>query len=106
DIAQSNYFVDYPDPFDFINQQFQSGMSWNHLFSNASFDRRMQAAAQLSGPVRYRAYEQLDEDLVRDAVPAAAYASATNVSLFSARVGCQLNQPIYGVDFGALCVRP
>jgi hypothetical protein len=65
----------------------------------------MQAAAQLSGPRRYQAYERLDSELVRDAAPAAAYASATTVSLFSARIGCQLNQPIYGIDLGVLCER-
>jgi YVTN family beta-propeller protein len=105
DLVPWAWTFEYPDPFDFVNEQFQSDLSLTHLFSNASFDRRMRLVAQLAGPRRYLAYEQLDNDLVRDAVPAAAYASATTVSLFSARVGCELTQPIYGIDLGALCVR-
>jgi hypothetical protein len=26
-------------------------------------------------------------------------------NFFSARIGCQLYQPVYGTDLGALCVR-
>ncbi len=106
DLAQYNYQVDFADPFDFINLQFQPDLSQSKLFADPTFDHRMREAAQLTGAQRYSAYEQLDHDLVAHAAPAAAYASGTTVALFSARIGCQLNQPIYGIDYGTLCVRP
>jgi hypothetical protein len=34
-----------------------------------------------------------------------AFANLTGEDFFSARVGCQVFQPIYGVDLGALCQR-
>lgn len=105
DLVQYNYAVDFPDPSDFINLQFESALSANQLFTDPGFDRRMRAAASTTGVARDDAYQQLDHDLVSRVAPAAAYASGTTVGLFSARIGCQLNQPIYGIDLGALCAR-
>jgi hypothetical protein len=34
-----------------------------------------------------------------------AYASATSRDFFSARMGCQTFQPVYGIDLAALCTR-
>jgi YVTN family beta-propeller protein len=105
DLGQNGYFVDNPDPFDFINLQFQSGVALTHLFDDPVFNRRMAAAAQLTGARRYHAYARLDHDLATRAAPAAAYANGTTTNLFSSRIGCQVNQPIYGIDLGRLCVR-
>jgi hypothetical protein len=33
------------------------------------------------------------------------YASGTAVGFFSERIGCQVDQPIYGLDLGLLCIR-
>ena len=105
DLAEYGYTVDFPDPFDFVNLQFQPGLPPQNLFDDPAFNRRMAAAAQLTGARRYRAYARLDRDLAAHAAPAAAYASGTTVNLFSSRIGCQVNQPIYGIDLGRLCVR-
>ncbi len=60
---------------------------------------QLKAAAKLSGARRYRAYSQLALELERDGAPAAA----TNASrdFFSSRIGCQVYQPLYGMDIAA-----
>jgi YVTN family beta-propeller protein len=105
DLALWNYVVDFPDPFDFVNLQFQSDISVIHASPGNKFDRRMRAVAQLTGARRYQAYEELDHDLLTQVAPSAPFASGTSTELFSARIGCQLYQPIYGLDLGALCTR-
>jgi hypothetical protein len=67
--------------------------------------RRLEAAARLSGTARYDAYATLDADLARNAAPMVAWATSTSADLFSARVGCQIYQPVYGMDIAALCLR-
>jgi hypothetical protein len=37
--------------------------------------------------------------------PAAAFATNASRDFFSARMGCQVYQPVYGIDLGALCIR-
>ena len=41
----------------------------------------------------------------RDAAPAAAIATNASRDFFSARIGCQIYQPVYGIDIAALCLR-
>ncbi len=74
-------------------------------FNDPSFNRKLVAAAKLSGPKRYRTYSRLALELERDLVPAAAIATNASRDFFSARIGCQLYQPVYGVDLAALCLR-
>jgi hypothetical protein len=68
-------------------------------------DSRFAAAAELSGTDRYRAYRNVQIELQRDLVPAAPFATTVSRDFFSARIGCQLYQPILGMDFAALCLR-
>ena len=65
----------------------------------------MRAAAKLSGPKRYREYARLELELERDLVPAAAFATDASRDFFSARMGCQIYQPVWGIDLAALCLR-
>ena len=44
-------------------------------------------------------------DLVRNAAPWAAFANHLSRDFFSARMGCQVFQPFYGMDLAALCIR-
>ena len=37
------------------------------------------------------------------AAPLAAYAVANSRDFYSARIGCHVSQPIYGVDLAAMC---
>ncbi len=106
DMAQYNWTADYPDPSTFINTLFQSDISsHSSLFSDPSLDRQMAAAAQLEGEERFRAYAELDRILSEEVVPAVPFASGTTVGFFSDRIGCQVDQPITGIDYALLCER-
>lgn len=74
-------------------------------FNDPAFDRQLHAAALLNGPRRYRAYAALELKLERDYVPAAPFATDASRDFFSARIGCQVYQPVYGIDLASLCVR-
>ena len=63
------------------------------------------AVAKLSGAERYRAAGRLALELQRDLVPAAAFATTASRDFFSARIGCQVYQPVWGMDLAALCLR-
>ncbi len=67
--------------------------------------RRLRAAERLTGDARIRAYAQLDAELTRDIVPSVSYDYTENGDLLSARMGCEVYQPIYGMDLAALCLR-
>ena len=75
-------------------------------FANSTFDRKLAAAARLSGARRYRAVRSLALELQRELVPAAPFAVTASRDFFSARIGCQTYQPIWGIILGALCLRP
>jgi YVTN family beta-propeller protein len=105
DIGYSNWFFDYADPFSYINLQFgDEGLSFG-LFEGPRWQRRMDAVARLSGNTRIRAYAKLDRELAAEAAPAAPFATGTTTYFLSARMGCQVLHPIYGLDLAALCVR-
>ena len=74
-------------------------------FDNARFDRQFETAAKLSGTRRYRAYGRLALELERDLAPVAAFSTDASRDFFSARIGCQLYQPVFGIDLAALCLR-
>jgi hypothetical protein len=63
------------------------------------------ALARLSGDARIRAYAKLDRELAAQAAPAAPFATGSTSHFLSARMGCQVLHPIYGLDLAALCVR-
>jgi len=68
-------------------------------------NRKLKAAARLSGARRYREYNRLALELQRDLAPAAAFATTASRDFFSARIGCQVYQPVFGIDIAALCLR-
>ena len=74
-------------------------------FRNPAFDRKLAAAARLSGAKRYRAASRLALELQRDLAPAAVFATTASRDFFSARIGCQTYQPVWGIVLGALCLR-
>jgi hypothetical protein len=74
-------------------------------FIDAQLARKLERVARLSGEARYRAYAALSVELARDAAPWVAEATGTSRDFFSARIGCQTFQPVYGMDLGALCIR-
>ena len=111
DIAVAGWAADYPDPFNFLNNLLDGTRIKPHGNSNwAYFDdptqnRKLKAAAKLAGLERYRAYGALDVDLARNAAPLVAIANLASRDFFSARMGCQLHHPVYGIDLAALCLK-
>ena len=65
----------------------------------------MDAVASLSGDRRIRAYARLDRELAAGAAPAAPFATGSSTYFLSARMGCQVMHPIYGLDLASLCIR-
>jgi ABC-type oligopeptide transport system substrate-binding subunit len=112
DIVMGGWISDgFFDPYDFLNLLFDSRLA-NPLGSNQSqfedpvYNRRLDGAAKLNGPARYRTYARLDADLTRNAAPVIAWANRASLDLLSARMGCQiygLDGP--GMDLAALCIR-
>lgn len=81
------------------------GTSNFSYLDDPTFDRQLAAAATLSGTKRYRVYSRLALELERNLAPAAAFATDASRDFFSARLGCQLYQPVYSIDLAALCIR-
>jgi peptide/nickel transport system substrate-binding protein len=105
------WFYDWPDPATFLNLSFDpkallpSGYAPAHPVP-ARYVRMLEAAARLRGTARDVAYRSLATRLERDVTPIAVYAKPATPEFFSARMGCQVEQPVIGaVDIGALCVR-
>jgi oligopeptide transport system substrate-binding protein len=94
---------DYPDPYDFINVLLYGGSiqeeNNNNLayFNNATFNKRMERSAKLVGAPRMKAYGTLENDLVTQQAPWAAWSQPTNQFFFGSRVntGTLVYQPIY-----------
>jgi ABC-type transport system substrate-binding protein len=74
-------------------------------FDDPAFNRKLHAVEQLSGAKRDSAAARLALELQRDFVPAAAFAVTASRDFFSARIGCQVYQPVWGMDLAALCLR-
>ena len=96
------------DPVEMLSMCRRSRIGSNNLshFENPAFDRKLAAAARLSGAKRDRAVGALALELQRDLVPAAPFAVTASRDFFSARIGCQTYQPMWGIVLGALCLRP
>jgi hypothetical protein len=99
DILIAHWLSDYADPSAFLSVLFGQRLG-------AGLTRKLERAARLTGAARYRAYTALSVELARDAAPWVVYATGTEREFFSARIGCQVFQPVIGsVDLAALCAR-
>ncbi|MDP9293517.1 MAG: ABC transporter substrate-binding protein, partial [Actinomycetota bacterium] len=111
DIVFGGWAPDYPDPGNVLNVLFDGssirpeGNPNSSYFNDGGSNKRLQAAARRSGPRRYAEYGRLDISLARDAAPLVALYTLTQRDFFSARIGCQVYNPIYGMDIAALCLR-
>jgi YVTN family beta-propeller protein len=102
DLAVSGYTTT-PDPAAVLGT-FAGNFNFSH-FESPAFTRKFEAAAKLFGPKRYRAVNRLELELERDYAPAAAISTNASRDFFSARMGCQVSQPLWGIDLAALCLR-
>jgi peptide/nickel transport system substrate-binding protein len=82
-----------------------TGNSNLSYYDDPAFNRKLDAASRMTGPARYRAFAALDIDVTRHAAPMVAWSDHTYGDFFSARVGCQVYVPMFGMDLGALCRR-
>jgi hypothetical protein len=99
------YGSDYADPAEFINGfAIDDDFNATH-YHDPALSRRIHAASRLSGVPRAQAYARIDLALTRDAVPVINFDNAFRQDFFSARIGCQLFQPVEGIDLAALCIR-
>jgi hypothetical protein len=106
DLAVGRRFHGTSDPFDFLNPDLDAKLGANGgLFDDVDSSRKLERAATMTGPQRDRAYGELDIDLARNTAPMVAFSYQTRQDFFSARIGCQVYVPSYGMDIAALCIR-
>ena len=105
DLAFGAWVADYPDPAGFLDT-LALGQAGIPTFDDPTFRRKAEAVSGLSGPRRSLAAGALDVDTARNAAPWAAFGNTNAHDFFSARMGCQIYQPVYGMDLAALCIRP
>jgi YVTN family beta-propeller protein len=109
DLAFFSWGFDFPDPSDVLNYllhgNYAAGNPNSSRFDDPGYNRRLDAAARLTGPARSAAYAKLDADLAGRAAPMIAFGLPLSEDFFSARIGCQVYQPTYAMDLAALCVR-
>ena len=106
DLAVFGWIGDTPDPAEFVNVMFRLAAPVSGRFLDGTpLGPRMRAAERLAGAERIEAYAALDRDLAAQAAPLAEAITAERTDFFSARIGCQVEHPLYGIDLGALCVR-
>jgi ABC-type transport system substrate-binding protein len=100
DLAVYGHAGDVADPGAFLGQ-----MLALPALEVGSFGPRLAAADRLAGRDRQRALGRLANELAREEAPVVAFASPVRQDLFSARIGCQVFNPLYGIDLAALCIR-
>jgi YVTN family beta-propeller protein len=105
DLSYFGWIGEIADPLEFIDNQFGAGAEHPSGFGNVTFGRRIAAASRLDDGARLRAYAELDRDLAEEAAPQATFASGEVSYFLSARIGCQVLHPIYGLDLASLCIR-
>jgi len=93
DMAVSyGWCADFPDPYDWINILFYGPSIQPENNVNLSYmdlpkwNRKMEAAAKLVGPKRFKVYGQLDLDLMREVAPVAVERTYNRRYLFSDQV--------------------
>lgn len=105
DMGWWGWLPDYLDPAAMLNFLLEQG-AITPTFADPAWRARLAAASRLTGPERYLNYARLDAELARRAAPLIAFGNLSELDFFSARIGCQVFAPAYGMDLGALCTRP
>ena len=92
DLARAGWCADYFDPFDYINVnldgrsiQAQNNVDYSYLNSK-KLNSMMDAAANLSGAARTKAYQKLDYTIMKNYAPWVPYSIINGVFLVSSRV--------------------
>jgi ABC-type transport system substrate-binding protein len=94
---------DYPDGYDWLNIllygpfiQDENNVNFSY-FNSAFWNKKMEAAAKLTGPARAKRYGQLDIDIMQKAAPVAVERTYKTRYFFSSKVDTRalVFQPIY-----------
>jgi len=111
DITDEGWIADYADPYDFIdvlmngkNLQAQHNNNVAY-FNDPAFNKKMNAAALLSGAKRFSTYGSLDVDIMKNAAPWAPRNNFNSRIFVSKRVGCFTYNAIYTMDLAAACIK-
>jgi len=109
DMTLEGWHMDYFDPYDFIflvdGTTIRPANNVNFSYFNSpAFNRKITRAKTLVGVERYKAFSNLDHDLVRNGAPLATYASPNDRHYVSARTGCYHYHPVFTWDYAALCL--
>ncbi|HSC91912.1 MAG TPA: ABC transporter substrate-binding protein [Gaiellaceae bacterium] len=105
------WHADYPDPNNFVdillngNNIREANNNNTAYFNVPAVNRRLEAAAKLTGAARYRTYAQLDVDISKQYAPWASYSYANNRDFVSAGVGCYSYHPTYSFNLVLACRR-
>ncbi|MGH3001947.1 MAG: ABC transporter substrate-binding protein [Gaiellaceae bacterium] len=109
--SNGGWCADYFDPYDYINVIFNgrniqaNNNVFYSYFNNATFNKQMDAAANLSGAARAKAYAKLDLDLMVKYAPVVPYIVDNDHFLTSARLGNWIYSAYFGEPyFNALTV--
>jgi peptide/nickel transport system substrate-binding protein len=112
DMFMIGWLADYPDPFDFINilldgDNIQDANNSNYAYlNNKAYNARMKQAAKLSGDARYKAYGQLDIDLMKNLAPWAPFVNSNTREFISNRITNYIYHPVYsGMIINAAAVK-
>ncbi len=110
DIMSAGWHADYADPLNFVDillsgRNIQEANNNNFSYFNSpTFNRKMAAAARLTGPRRYRAWGNIDIEIMRDAAPIAAFMNANTREFHARRISCYVHT-YYGASFSRFCLR-
>ena len=110
DMALSSWYADFPDPINFLSlldgRNIVPELNVNiAYFDEPAYNRKLDAAAKLPPGERELALGRLDAQVARTAAPWAAIANERTHDFFSDRVGCQVFNPVFGLDLGSLCIK-
>jgi ABC-type oligopeptide transport system substrate-binding subunit/class 3 adenylate cyclase/tRNA A-37 threonylcarbamoyl transferase component Bud32 len=111
DLLTFGWQYDWPDPASVFNVLvadvgFRPSWSPPPALSDPRVDAQLRGVGRVLPPARYAAYPRVEADILRREAPFAAYENLVLPEFFSARIGCKVFQPVYGVvDIGALCIR-
>jgi peptide/nickel transport system substrate-binding protein len=105
DLAVDGSYAGLDDPGDFLDAYASRGVYNASHLHDPRVDSLLASATRKSGLARAFAYARVDHVLARDVAPGIVFANESAHDFFSARIGCQLYQPVYGMDLGALCIR-
>ena len=112
DMVLAGFPLDDPDPDDALVRQLggayarmPSGNNNYAYFDVPVYNRQMAAADRLTGAARLQAFSRLDAEIMRNEAPWAPLFEESHWVLYSQRVGCLKNQPVFLRDFGAMCTQ-